>query len=126
MVVLGWPEGSLDIPQDWERLAIALGDEGRPGDCCGVMGIYYAHKGDSPQGAAHAENAFQLAERVQDIELMAQIGLELCSTCASTGGFLRIAEVAPRTLALLEGAQRGMASTAWTSGVKACPAIRAI
>ena len=106
MAVLGFPEDSLQLLQDGERLARELGDEKSRLDLCGNISIYYSFHGDSLQAMKYAESAFEVAENIGDVELLATIGWELCVTYAMVGEVLKINEIAPRVIALLEETQK--------------------
>ncbi|GAG13904.1 unnamed protein product, partial [marine sediment metagenome] len=106
MKVLAYPEDSLQVLEEGERLSKELGDDRSLATFYSSMGLCYAFRGDSLQGMKYAENCFEMAERIQDIELLAPIGFDLCSSYAITGDDLKIVEVAPRVLALLEKTHR--------------------
>jgi len=102
MMTLGYPEDSLKILQEGERFSKELADDKSLAKFYCNMGLYYVFKGDPLRGINYAENAFNGAEKIQDIELMAPIGFELCTSYLSRGDFLKITEVAPKVIALLE------------------------
>jgi len=54
----------------------------------------------------YAENSFRAAMKVQDIDLAVSMGFGLCVSYGTMGEHLKIAEVAPQALALLEKTQR--------------------
>jgi tetratricopeptide (TPR) repeat protein len=68
--------------------------------------MYYSLQGDSLQGIKYAENAFAAAERIQDVELLATIGFELIVAYQMAGEHLKVVDIAPRVLTLLEQTQR--------------------
>jgi len=103
---LGYPKDSLQILQDGERLSRELGDERNLINFYSSLGLYYVSNGDLPQGMKHAEKAFQGAERLGDIELLAPIVCSLCWVYVVAGGFPRIVEVAPKVIASLEETHR--------------------
>jgi len=106
MMGLAYPEDSFQILQEGERLARELGDERSLAILYGSIGVYYSLQGDSIQGIKYAEKAFQEAEKIQDIELAAPVGFDLCVSYVLGGEFWKTVEVAPRVLALLESTQR--------------------
>jgi len=110
MMALGYPEDSFDILQEGERLSRELGDENSLAKLCGSIGMYYTIRGDSLQAKKYLEDAFQAAEKAQDIELTAPIGFQLCNVLNMQGCFLKTAELAPRLIALLENTQRELES----------------
>jgi len=105
MTFLGYPEDSLQILQEGERLARELGDERSLARFYSSMGLYYSLSGDVIQGMKYAENCFREAEKIEDIELMAPIGFDLSSSYNTAGEFTKTAELAPKVIALLEKTQ---------------------
>jgi len=102
MMLVGYPEDSLHIIEEGERLSRELGDAGSLARFYSTLGLYYSLKGDSLRGTAYAESAFQEAEKIQDIELMAPLGNDLCGSYLVAAQCWKIAEMAPRVLAVLE------------------------
>lgn len=105
MAYLAFPEDSLEILQEGERLSRELGDERSLARFHGGLGIYYAFR-DSRQAREYMEDAFQAADKAQDIDLMAPIGYQICAMYVVQGDYLKLADVAPRIIALLESTQR--------------------
>ncbi len=103
---LSYPEDSLQILQEGERLSKDLGDERSLAEFYSSIGMCYMYRGDTIQGVKYCENCFEEAEKIQDIELMVPIGFDLCLSYSMPGEFLKIAEVAPKVLALLESTHR--------------------
>jgi tetratricopeptide (TPR) repeat protein len=106
MLALAWPEDSLEILQEGARLATELGDERSLARFYSSIGLHYSFKGDPIQGTKYAENAFEAAEKAEDIELMAPIGFDLCFSYIISGELYKVAEIAPKVIALLERTQR--------------------
>ena len=106
MMVIGWPEDSLQILEEGERLSSEMGDEKSLAKFYSIIGLYYSMRGDALQGMKYAESCFEQAEKIQDIELMAPTGFDLCSSYNMVSEYLKVVEVAPRILALLEKTQR--------------------
>jgi len=106
MMSLGYPEDSLEILQEGERLSRELNDTRSLARFHGSMGMHHALMGDNRKAREYLEDAFQEAEKAQDIEVMAPIGFQLCNIYSMGDDLSKIAEVAPRVIALLEGAQR--------------------
>jgi tetratricopeptide (TPR) repeat protein len=107
MPLVGYPEDSLQIIEEGERLSRELGDTRSLARFYSMLGLYYSLKGDSLRGIRYVESAFQEAEKVQDIELMAPLGNDLCGSYLVAAQCWKIAEMAPRVLALLEKTGRG-------------------
>jgi tetratricopeptide (TPR) repeat protein len=106
MVFLAYPEDSLQILQEGERLSKELGDERSLANIYSSIGMYYSLRGESLLGRKYAQYCFEEAEKIQDIELMAPIGFDLSVSYNGAGEFFKVAELAPRVLALLESTQR--------------------
>ena len=102
MKVLAYPGDSLQILQEGERLSKELGDERSLATFYSSIGLCYTFKGDSLQGMKYAENCFEMAGKIEDIELMAPIAFDLCSSYAIVGEYSKTVQVAPRVIALLE------------------------
>jgi class 3 adenylate cyclase/tetratricopeptide (TPR) repeat protein len=103
---LSYPEDSLQILEEGERLSKDLGDERNLIIFYSSIGLCYVNTGDLLKGVKYTEEAFQGAEKIQDIELLAPIGVDLCQAYYYAGEFSRVAEVAPKIIASLEKTQR--------------------
>ena len=103
---LGYPEDSLTILQEGERLCQELGDEMSLAKLAATIGIGYTLKGDTKQARKYGETAFLAAEGTDDIQLVVQIGYTLCSSYVIDGMYSDIAKVAPKVIARLESSQR--------------------
>jgi len=102
---LFFPEDSLEILLEGERLSRELGDDRSLSRFHGGLGAYYAFT-DSRRARAYLEDAFREAENAQDLDLMAPLGFQICTMYFIRGDFLKLADVAPRVIALLESTQR--------------------
>jgi len=102
IIVLAYPEDSLQILQEGERLSKELGDKRSLATFCAGIGICYTVRGDPLQAIEYSEKSFREAEKIEDIELMAPIGFDLCSSYNIAGEYLKIVEVAPKAIALFE------------------------
>ena len=104
---LGYPEDSLEILQDGERLAKELGDKKGLGTFYSRLCHYYTIKGGDPLlGAKYGEQCFKEAEKIQNIELMAPMACDLCAAYIFLGEFLKLVDMVPKVLAFLEKTQR--------------------
>jgi len=106
MHFLGWPEDSLQILQETEGLLKEIGDERSLSIFYSKLAVYYTSKGEPLSGIKYTEGPFREAEKIQDIELMAPIACELCTSYQFAGQHSRTIDVAPKVLALLEKTQR--------------------
>jgi tetratricopeptide (TPR) repeat protein len=104
---LGYPEDSLEILQEGERLAKELGDAKSLATFYSRLCHFYTIKGGDPLlGTKYGEKCFKEAEKVQNIELMAPGACDLCAAYMVSGEFLKLIDMAPKVLALLEKTQR--------------------
>jgi class 3 adenylate cyclase/tetratricopeptide (TPR) repeat protein len=107
MNLLGYPEDSLKIFEEGERLSKELGDEKSLARFLGLMGIYYILKGgDLLLGVKYCEDSFKEAEKIGDVELMASISIDLFIVYFMLGEFFKIIEMTSKLIALLDKTQR--------------------
>jgi class 3 adenylate cyclase/tetratricopeptide (TPR) repeat protein len=102
MMGLAFPDDSVETLQEGERLSKELGDDKALARFRGSIGMYHTMRGEVELGTKCLEDAFQAADKVQDIDVLAQVGFQLCAMAIGTGDYLKIAEVAPRVIALIE------------------------
>jgi class 3 adenylate cyclase/tetratricopeptide (TPR) repeat protein len=102
LVWLGFTEESLQILREGERLSREINDERSLARFYSTIGYYYLYGEDSLQGIQYAEDAFQLAEKIQDLELMAQTGNYLCAAYIGLGEYKKASELAPKVIAVIE------------------------
>jgi class 3 adenylate cyclase/tetratricopeptide (TPR) repeat protein len=115
MLATSYPEDSLEILQEGERLSRELGDEKSLARFHGHIGTYYGLRGDPELSVKYLEAAYKVAEKAQDIELMAPIAFQLCLTYGNQGHSLKVVEVASSVVALLEDKHRESESFGWGS-----------
>ena len=106
MKVLAYPEDSLQVLEEGERLSKELGNERSLATFYSSIGLCYSFKGESLRGIEYAEKCFSVAEKMEDIELMAPTAFDLCSSYSIAGEYSKTVQVAPRVLALLEKTHR--------------------
>jgi class 3 adenylate cyclase/tetratricopeptide (TPR) repeat protein len=119
MRYVSYPEGSLRILEEGEKLSKELGDKRSQAHFFSLISFYHSLKGEVLWGIEHAESCFREAEKVQDIDLMVPIGMQVSATYLSAGEFLRGAEVAHKASAVLEKTQRQSESFGWGFNVYA-------
>jgi len=102
MLSLGFPEPSLEILQQGEKLCKDAGDTKCLVTLLSMIGLYYSVKGNPLLGVRYNEDCLRVAQQQQDIDLLAPVAFDLCSNYASRGEFLKVATVAPPVLAALE------------------------
>jgi class 3 adenylate cyclase/tetratricopeptide (TPR) repeat protein len=105
MSVLGYPEDSLQILEKGESLAKALDDERSLSYFYSSIGLRHLIHGDTPQGTAYAEKAFDVAERILDVDMVATTGNQLCPIYMVGAQYTKGVDVAQRVTALLEKTQ---------------------
>jgi tetratricopeptide (TPR) repeat protein len=104
---LGYPEDSLEILQEGERIAKELKDEKGLATFYSRLCHYYAIKGGDPLlGMEYGEKCFREAEKIQNIELMAPMACDLCAAYIFSGEFLKLIDTVPKVLGILEKTQR--------------------
>ncbi|MBW1912314.1 MAG: guanylate cyclase, partial [Deltaproteobacteria bacterium] len=106
MHLLGYPGDSLQILQEGERQLKEIGDEKSLSIFYGKLGSYYAIRGEPLLAIKYTESPYQKAEKAQDIDLMAPIACDLFSSYHLIGKFFKIADVAPKVLAILKKTHR--------------------
>jgi class 3 adenylate cyclase/tetratricopeptide (TPR) repeat protein len=106
MQALGYPEDSLEILCEGERLSRELGDERSLASCHGSIAMCYSFRGDLIKGREYAEEAFEGARKIGDIQLLVPIGVDLCQIHFWAGGCSRVVEVASEVIASLKKSQR--------------------
>ena len=106
MKVLAYPEDSLQILEGGEKIAKESGDDRSLAIFYSNIGLCYTFRGDSLQGRRYAENCFEMAAKIQDIELMAPTAFDLCSSYTIVGEYSKMVHVAPRVISMLDETQR--------------------
>jgi tetratricopeptide (TPR) repeat protein len=106
MKLLAYPEDSLEILHEGERLSLELGHERGLATFYSCMGLCYTFNGEPLRGIEYTERCFGAAESLADLDLMAQTAFDLCSSYAVAGQYREIIRVAPPVLALLEKTHR--------------------
>jgi class 3 adenylate cyclase/tetratricopeptide (TPR) repeat protein len=102
MRILGYPEDSLIILQEGEKIAREFDDKRSSAIIYSSIGLYYSFHGDVIKGTEYAEHCLSQAEEIQDVDLVAPVGFNICASYSIAGQHLKIVEVAPRMLTLLE------------------------
>ncbi|KKL12175.1 hypothetical protein LCGC14_2538400, partial [marine sediment metagenome] len=107
MFSLGYPEGSLEILQEGERLSKEIVEEKSLAHFQVLVGLYYALKGeDLLLRLQYLEDSFKEAEKTNNIELIAPIGALLCTFYWWTGECFKIIDMASKVIVLLDKTQR--------------------
>jgi len=106
MLLMGYPEGSLENFQEAERLAKERGDEKTLAILYSNLGLYYLIMGKPLLGIKYTEGPFQEAEKAQEIDLMAPIACQLCAAYLHSSQHSKLVDVASRVIARLEQTHR--------------------
>ncbi len=106
IIALGLPEDSLTYLDKGVRVSKALEDHSSMTRFYGNIGVYYMNRGDYDQGTAYTQRAFETAERIGDVDAMAQTGPDLCQDFMNAGNFKETIKVATRIIDAVENAGR--------------------
>jgi tetratricopeptide (TPR) repeat protein len=107
MFVLGFPKDSLVILQTGEALSKELGDEKSLAHFLSLIGQYYGFKGeDILLGIKYSEDSFIEAEKIDDFDLMAPIGMDLCILYWRAGECIKLIDLASKVFTLFDKTQR--------------------
>jgi len=103
LLYLSYPEGSLEIFQNGERLAQELGDDEGLLQIHTSLSLYYTTAGGNPSlGLEYGEKCFNSAEKVKDFGLMAQSAGQLCVAYFFAGDLEKVVDIGGRAFHLLE------------------------
>ena len=114
MVILGHPEDSFQMLKEGERLSTELGDEKSLAYFWSYLVNYYGHKMDIVSGLKHGEDGFRLAEKLNDLELMASTAGDLCYAYQAIGEHGKIIDLAPRIIKALEREDKTTERLGWS------------
>ena len=106
IMLLGFPEDSLKLLQEGERLSKEIGDDLRLGNFHGRIANYYMHKGNPHLSMKYAEDAIEVGFKNQDIELIAPTAQSLFASYSASGQYYKIVDKAPAILDLIERSER--------------------
>jgi class 3 adenylate cyclase/tetratricopeptide (TPR) repeat protein len=104
--LLGFPEGSLEIFKEGESISNELEDIISITILEARMAVCFSHQGNHSEGLRYAESAFEKASKIQNIDLIAPVGLNLCNSYSNSGYFYKIVDVAPGIIKLIEKEKR--------------------
>ena len=104
LVFLSYPEGSLEILQNGEKLAQELGNEESLVRIHFYLSGYYTTTGGNPSlGLEYAEKCFNSAEKVKNFGLMAQSANQICAAYWCKGDVAKVMDIGGRAIHLIEG-----------------------
>jgi tetratricopeptide (TPR) repeat protein len=70
------------------------------------LSTYYAYRGDPLQGVKYSEEAFEVARKSQDVDVIVPIANGLCTSYGAMGQWYKIVDIAPDVIDLLEKTER--------------------
>jgi class 3 adenylate cyclase/tetratricopeptide (TPR) repeat protein len=120
----GYPEDAFPLLEEGERIARELGDERSVARFRSVIGLFRLTRGGMQADKEYAENAFHDAERAQDPELIGATAIQLTAFYMISGEWHRIADIAPRTIDLLESS--GTRAVSYAQGMDAIVALASV
>jgi class 3 adenylate cyclase/tetratricopeptide (TPR) repeat protein len=102
LIPLSHPDELLNYIQEGEKLAQEIGDTKSLLIFYNYQSAFYSWKENPALALKYAENTFREAEKIQDVEMIVQSAFALINVCQITGHFLKIVEIAPKVIDLLE------------------------
>jgi tetratricopeptide (TPR) repeat protein len=100
---LGYPEDSLQLLEEGERISKERGDEKSLARFYSELGFYYSIiKGNPIVGTKYAEKCFLEAQKIKDIRLMARTAADLCASYNLMGEYWKVSDVARKVIVRLE------------------------
>jgi len=99
---LNYPEGSLEIFQNAEKLALEVEDDEALLRTQGYVVGYYSVTGNPLLGLEYSEKRFDSAEKVNNVRLMVQSAFELCVSYWFMCNVPKVLEIGGRAIQLIE------------------------
>jgi class 3 adenylate cyclase/tetratricopeptide (TPR) repeat protein len=106
IIALGLPEDSLAFLERGVRVSTALDDHVSMTRFYSNIGVFHMSRGNYDQGSTYTRRAFETAERMEDVDAMAQSGPDLCQDFMNAGKFEQTVQVATRIIDAVEKAGR--------------------
>lgn len=103
--LLSYPEDSITILENGEKLARDLGDTRSLASFCSSLSFYYTMQGKPAQALECTERAFESAKQLQDPGLTAILAFDLCVAYNLAGQCWKLAETAVQAIDLIEKTQ---------------------
>jgi tetratricopeptide (TPR) repeat protein len=103
---LGFPEDTAEILQDGERLGKEFEDKRSMAIIYCYIGMYYSFKGNFALGRSYLEQSLSEAEEASDLDILGPLAYSLFANCILEGNCIRIADIAPRIIRLVEETHR--------------------
>jgi len=102
LTLLGYPERSHELLQQAERLSKEVKDARSLAYIRGRLGSYYTMTGRPNLGIEYCEKAYDEAQTIGAIELIAPGAFDVCAAHLHVGDYSRVVDVAERVLRLIE------------------------
>jgi len=106
MFLLGLPEECLQIFQSGEKLSIELGDDRELAWIYTSMSGYYYYRGGFIEASTYTERSFSIAQKIQDIDLMAHLAPNIARGYFGVGNYPRVIDIVSPVIDMLEKAKR--------------------
>jgi len=102
LMLVNYPEGSLETLQEAERLAWELKDDRSLMAVYRRFSLYHSTKGDMALGMEYSKKCFDAAERIGDVDAVVMIATSTCMARFFAGDVLGAAAISRRALQLIE------------------------
>jgi tetratricopeptide (TPR) repeat protein len=105
-MLLSYPEDTINVLKEGINLANEVRNIRSLAKLNGTLAHAYAAKGQSNLAIEHAEQCFQEAQEIQDLDLMAPVARELTSAYMYAGEFLKAVPIFSTVIPLIEKANK--------------------
>jgi predicted ATPase len=99
---LGYPENSLKVLEEGKKLAEELSDKRSMADFHRKIGYYHGSEGKHLLAIKYYEDSLQEIKQIIDFDLTVQLSAELSILYGRVGQFLKVANMAPSIIKLVE------------------------
>ncbi len=106
LAFLNYPEGSVELLEETERLAEELQDNDSLADIFRKSSRYYAARGNAARAIDFSERSLELARKTGDIDTMARVAFDVGSTRSATGDPVGAAEISRDALRVIQDGGR--------------------
>jgi len=103
---LGFPEDPTEIFKDAERLCKEFQDKRSMALIYSYTGMYYSFKRNLTLGRSYLEQSLSEAEKASDLNILGPLVYGLFANYILEGNYIRVVDVAPRIIRLLEEKHR--------------------
>jgi len=101
MRLLGYPEDSFDILHEGEELSKKLNNTEDTAIFSGIIGLYYAQKGDPSKAENYLDNCLRHIEQIQEVKIITPLVFDICVSYLIRGEYFKILKVIPKVLTLI-------------------------